>query len=180
MDKEIVALKHRVNKQELDNNLLTSWADVLYQEQKSMQEEVFHNKNRQMQNELVCGGIKQVRKENCKCAAIDFFESKVGVTVPAKDVWMAYRKGSATTKTVEGRRIRCPPQMIVRMAPSLKDEIMKNAKNLKGKSDPDEHFKYFVFPHLPEAFRAARAKYQPKIEDTRKKNAGKRLKIKIR
>ena len=50
---------------------------------------------------------------------------------------------------------------------------MANAKNLKGQVDPQGHFKFYVFPHLPEAFRAARAKHRPKVQEVQAKNEGK-------
>ena len=110
MEIEISSLKAKVTKNELDISMLVSWADVFYQDQKSMHEHMMHNTARHMQHELIVGGIKQTHHENCKLAAIDFFQNKIGVTVNVKDVWVAYRKGSGTTKTVQGQHIKCPPQ----------------------------------------------------------------------
>ena len=39
--------------------------------------------------------------------------------------------------------------------------------------DPQGHFKFYVFPHLPEPFRAARPKYQPKVQEVQARNEGK-------
>ena len=65
------------------------------------------------------------------------------------------------------------PPMVVHLAPSLRDDIMKNAKNLKGQSDPEGKYKYFVFPHLREPFHAVRVKHQARIEEICTNNAGK-------
>ena len=53
---------------------------------------------------------------------------------------------------------------VVRLAHHLRDDVMRNAKNLKGLVDPVGQYKYYIFPHLPEAFRAARAKYKEKMD----------------
>ena len=50
---------------------------------------------------------------------------------------------------------------------------MTNAPKLKNRVDPEGKFKYFVFPHLPEAFRAARAKFKKIIADLEKKRTTK-------
>ena len=42
------------------------------------------------------------------------------VEVDDKDIWYAYRKGSGTMKTIDGERIKCPPQLVARVAPHVK------------------------------------------------------------
>ena len=137
----------------------------------SLQEQVFNNLSKTMQNELVLGGVAQIRKENCKTAAKEFFKNKVKVEVDDKDIWYAYRKGSGTMKTIDGERIKCPPQLVARVAPHVKDLVMQNAKNLKGQVDPEGKYKYYVFPNLPEAFRATCAKYKSKVDKISEDNA---------
>ena len=51
---------------------------------------------------------------------------------------------------------------------------MKNVKNLKGQVDPQDKFKYYVFPHTPESFRATRAKYKDLVEQNAPDKEGRR------
>ena len=48
---------------------------------------------------------------------------------------------------------------------------MQNAKNFKGQVDPEGKYKYYVFPNLPEAFRATCAKYKSKVDKISEDNA---------
>ena len=109
-------LRSQMQKQETSLSIVASWSDVMFHQINSLQEQLYHNTARHMQNELIIGGVKQTKKENCRDAAIEFFQEKLGVTVKKEDVWYGYRKGSTTTKTINGQKIKCPPQMVVRVA----------------------------------------------------------------
>ena len=63
--------------------------------------------------------------------------------------------------------------MVVRLAHHLHDDVMKNTKNLKGLTDLEGKYKFYVFPHTPEPFRAAKAKYKEKIDSLAEQNEGK-------
>ena len=63
--------------------------------------------------------------------------------------------------------------MVIQVAPHLRETIMSNAKNLKGQVHPEGCFKFYVFPHVPEAFRATRAKHQERIDEIQTRNEGK-------
>ena len=164
LQQEMQTIKSRLDSQEVSLSIVSSWSDVMFRDITSLQDQLHHNTACHMQTELVVGGIKQVKKENCKRAVAQFFQNKVKVAVNPRNIWSAFRKGSGTTKIIDGRRIRCPPQMVVHLAQNLRDDVMRNAKNLKGLVDPEGQYKYYVFPHLPEAFRAARAKYKEKMD----------------
>ena len=106
---EISHLKDRLTSQEVNLSIISSWSDVLYKGQISLQEQLHHHTARHMQNELVVRGVRQVHCENCKRAAVEFFCNRVGINTNLGDVWHAYCKGSATTKTINGQRIHCLP-----------------------------------------------------------------------
>ena len=109
MQSEIDCLKRKVNDQAVNLSIVAGWSDLLVKSNKSLQDQVSHNLSRHLQHELVLGGVRQVNNELCKAAALEFFQKKVKVEVDMKDIWTAYPKGSATTKTIEGVRVKCPP-----------------------------------------------------------------------
>ena len=100
--REVEVLKAKVDSQEVNLSIVSSWSDVLYKDQKSLPEQIHHNSSHLMQNELVIGRIAQGRRENCKQAAITFLQNRVGITVNNRDVWLAYRKGTAVFKVIGG------------------------------------------------------------------------------
>ena len=163
-------LSKHVDEHAVTLGIISQWSDIMYKDTHSLQEHIHHNTAKHCFNEVVIGGIKQTKKENCKKAVVDFLQQKMTVQTMAGEIWHAYRKGSSTTKMINGQRIQCPPQMIARVPHHLRAEIMKNVGKLKGKMDPDAGFKYYVIPHTPEAFRAARAKHQQRIDDIKKDN----------
>ena len=169
LEADVLKLNQQVQKQEVSLSIVASWSDVMFHQIHSLQEQLYHNTARHMQNELIIGGIKQTKKENCREAAINFFQDKLGITAKQNEVWYGYRKGSTTTKTINGQKVKCPPQMVVRVAFHLRELVMQNAKKLKDVVDPVGKYKFFVFPHLPEAFRAARTKFKKIIADLAKK-----------
>ena len=183
MQSEIDRLKKQVNDQAVNLSIVAGWSDLLVKNNKSLQDQVSHNLSCHLQHELILGGVCQVNNESCKKAALEFFQKKVKVQVDMKDIWTAYRKGSATTKTIEGVHIKCPPQLVVRVAHHVRDKVMKNAKNLKGQVDPQDKFKFYVFPHAPESYHATKAKCKEFSEQTATENEerlpGHQKKVKI-
>ena len=104
MEAEMWQLRQKVDQQNVSLSIVASWSDVMFQQIHSLQEQLYHNTSRHMQNKLIIGGIKQTTHENCKTAAIKFFKDKLSLTIAPKDVWYGYRKGSSTTRTVDGQR----------------------------------------------------------------------------
>ena len=180
MQDNIDRLKVKLEAQSVNLSIVAGWSDVIVQDNRSLQDQIHHNVSRHLQNELIIGGVRQVPREGCKQAAINFFKTKLKIKFDNKDVWTAFCQGSTVTKVIDGQQVKCPPQLVVRVAPNLCEKVMKNAKNLKGQSDPEDHFKYYVFPHSPEAFRATRAKHKNFIDQTNKDNATSQRKKKVK
>ena len=169
LEAELEILKADVKMQDFTNRTLCAWADNMFNEISHVKETVIHNSIKQMQNQLVFGGIKRSqRKENTKAAVSQFLQDVMNITAMDQDILFAYRKGVATVKVINGQEIRCPQQMVVKVAPRLRDTIMQKASDLKGKEDPEHHFKYFVFPQVPEGVRAAKSKYRETLKKIEK------------
>ena len=170
MQEDIDRLKGKLDAQSVNLSIVAGLSDVIVQDNRSLQDQIHHNVSRHLQNELIIGGVCQVPREGCKQVAINFFKTKLKIKFDNKDIWTAFCRSSTVTKVIDGQQVKCPPQLVVRVAPNLREKVMKNAKNLKGQFDPEDHFKYYVFLHSPEAFRATRAKHKNFIDQTNKAN----------
>ena len=122
------------------------------------------------------GGIAESPRENCKLKTLDFLKSKVKVTLQNSEVLWAFRSGKKATNVAVPR----PRQIIARVTLDLKERVMKNAKNLKGLSDPDSQVKCFVSVNEPEAYKAAQKKYKSMMDSIRVANATRTAGQKIR
>ena len=141
-------------------DIVTGWMEKMNWQQQSLQSQIEFNMSKNMQCELRMGGIAESPRENCKLKVLDFLKSKVKVTLQNAEVLWAFRSGKKATNVTSPR----PHQMIARVTLNLKEHIMKNAKNLKGQSDPDSQVKCFVSVNEPEAYKAAHKKYKDMMD----------------
>ena len=171
LQQKVADLENRVQIAEGKSSMALQWVDILYQEHRSLEKQVFFNMAKNHEDDVVVGGIPQFKQENCKAAAMKFFQKKMGMVLLPGDILWARRIGgrrsfnkesAGQNGVVQIRKVTCPRHMLVRCAPYFKVTVMNKKKTLGGKVDP-RGFKYFVSDYLTDPHKAAKDKNKEEI-----------------
>ena len=176
-------LESRLGKVEFQNTVVLDWADTMYKDHKSLQRQVAFNTSKQHANEVIVGGAAESKTQSNREAAMEFFRSKLAMTVSDSDIFSARRLGkfgkTITVKQVneagdsQYNKVHCPRHLLVKCSPAFKTELMSKKKALGGQIDP-AGYKYFVNHYLPESFKAAQDKHRPEYKKIVIANKGKK------
>ena len=155
---------------------IVGWMEKMHCNQSSLQVQADANASKGMQYELRIGGLTEDTKENCKAKVLEFFKDQVNVTLQNFEVLFAYCLGRKSMAALA----KAPRTMITKVLPQLKEKVMSNVKNLKGKTDPKTGAKCFVVVNEPESYKAAKKKYKPMLDRIREENAKRPPKKRLR
>ena len=61
----------------------------MFQDHQSLQKQVYFNTSKHHANELIVGGVHEVKTQTAKAAAVQFFKDKLNVVVEEKDLFHA-------------------------------------------------------------------------------------------
>ena len=118
---------------------------------------------------VIVGGIRQEPMENCRELSADFFAHVMGIRPNQEDIIYAQRMGEPVTKG----NITFPSLMKVRCSPYFRSLVWDNRQCLKGKTNSEFGWKYFIDLQRPEVFHAANARYKPAYDKVLKDNESK-------
>ena len=88
------------------------------------------------------------------------------VTAEAHQVLEVSALGQDYTKWIKEKEVHFPPPIRARCTESLAQNIMQNAHRLKGKTDQEGGFKFYIRRSKPVAHRAVREKHAPRYANT--------------
>ena len=137
---DIAVLQIQMTEQQKCSEQLTGWSEVLYKASRNMHTQLSFMAAKSTRNDLVLGGVHQVRGENPVEQAMEFLRDKVRISVNPQDVISAYRLNGQPRGYVNGIQVQFPQLMMLKATPNLKRKILQNAKNLKGQEDPQLHY----------------------------------------
>ena len=114
---------------------------------KSLNDKVAMLSAKSMENNITITGLggekKSKERENCKENVISFLKEKVEIDADESEIFVAHRIGQRDSKNSK------PRMMLVRCKYQLKERIMKNAKNLKDKTNEQGDY-YYINKQLPD------------------------------
>ena len=178
---EVQALCAQVALLEQSNAVLMGFSSKLQRRNKSLQNQVFVQHDRQNFLNLLLGGVHEVEGKSAKEEALAFFHDVLELpTVKEKDIIKAYRKTAPKEfdehiEDEEGNNVvlnvQAPGVMFVRLqSERVREQIMVQARGLGGRRHPVFNHKYFVSPVECEATKATKGKYRNKVQSLLKGN----------
>ena len=124
-----------------------------------------------MRNTLIVGGIRVPNSQTPTEAFQAFLHNLMQITADDNQILEATTLGEGYTKWIKEKEVHSPPPPPrVRCTESLADNIMQHAGRLKGKTDQEGGFKYYVCRSKPAAHRAVRDKHSTQIQKYREQN----------
>ena len=178
---EVQALRAKIALLEQSNVVLTGFSSKLQRWNKSLQNQVFVQHDRQIFLNLLLGGAHEDEGKSAKEEALAFFHDVLELpTVKEKDIIKAYRKTAPKEfdEHIEDEavnnvvlNVQAPGVMFVWLqSEQVWEQIMVQARGLGGRRHPVFNHKYFVSPVECEATKATKGKYRNKVQTLLKGN----------
>ena len=124
-----------------------------------------------MKNNIIVGGVQTSPDlPPPREAFIAFLHNLLQITAQDNDILDVVALGGGYTKLIEDREVHFPPPLKANCSELLASRIMNNASKLKGKSDQEGGFKYYVKRSKPEPFCAVHEKYAQQVKQYREQN----------
>ena len=161
--------------------VLKGFASKIQRSQKSLQNQVYIQQDRQNYLNLQLGGVTHVEDTTCRQQAVTFFKEILSIDeVAESDFVKAYRRSdprSYTEETKDGSgktvklKVAAPGVMFVRLSSELlREQALARSRTLGGKRHPVHNHKYFVSKVECEAVKATKEKHKDRVAKIHKDN----------
>ena len=177
-------LQEKVSRLEQCNQVLLGVADKLQCKNKTLQNQLYVQKDHQNYLNLHLGGVHECEGKSIKEEVVAFFHDILEMTeVSEADIVKAHRKSEAREyeDTIEDDaghavtlQVVAPGVTFVRLQSEIiREQAMAKARLLGGKRHPEHNHKYFVAPVECEATKATKSKYKGKVRNLVQDNKAK-------
>ena len=153
INKDLSVKAKRLVNVETKVSTLTNVADTQYRSMKRMKENIMMNAAKHMKDEILVGGIREVPSQSNLEAARQFFADKLQLPPAQYDILEAVRGKLSRTAVIEGRTVRIPPVMFLKVNPHFGALALKFAWRL-GSLKSREGYGYYIHSNAPEGHRA--------------------------
>ena len=178
---EIQQLQLQVHALQQSNDVLLGFSSKLQKKAKSLQNELYIQKDRQNFLNLLLGGVHEVEDSTPKAEVTSFFKDILQIPAFTEtDIVKAYRKSAPKdfqehVEDEEGAavvlQVHAPGLMSVRLqSKRMREQAVIKAQGLGGRRHPVHNHKYFVSPVECEATKATKNKYRNKVQALLKNN----------
>ena len=145
--KELKEAKEGITALQTENSLLKGVLHKNSQQLKFLNDKIAMLTAKSMENNITISGlIGDKDKENCKDTVMTFLKKEVEIDVTEEEIYVAHRIGKLRQNQEEQKY---PRLMIIRCKQQLKNRILKNAKNLKDKTNVNGDY-FYVNKQLPD------------------------------
>ena len=104
---QLAKFEQRLLLQESNMQLLTAWLHTMYRDHCALQKEVYFNKSKLHNNELLVGGIAEAKKQDNRNDTITFFKEKLGIEVADHDVFTCLQNRRSSSNYGHKTCYRC-------------------------------------------------------------------------
>ena len=178
---EIQQLQLQVQALQHSNDVLLGFSSKLQKKAKSLQNELYIQKDRQNFLNLLLGGVHEVEDSTPKAEVTSFFKDILQIpTFKETDIVKAYRKSAPKDfeehiEDEEGSavvlKVNAPGLMFVHLqSERMREQAVIKARGLGGRRHPVHNHKYFVSPVECEATKATKSRYRNKVQALLKNN----------